>query len=136
MHNDLVTQYASTDGAVYRLGYHLIWCPKYRRCVLVDGVGARLKELLAEKADEHGWEIRALEVMPDHVHVFVFALPKHSPSYIANQFKGYTSRVLRQEFSWLRSRLPTLWSRSYFVATVGNVSEATVQRYIAEQKTR
>lgn len=131
-----MTPYASTDGAVYRLGYHLIWCPKYRRRVLVDGVDVRLKELLSEKAAEHDWEIRALGVMPDHVHVFVFARPKDSPSFVANQFKGYTSRVLRREFSWLRSRLPTLWSRSYFVASVGNVSEGTVQRYISEQKSR
>lgn len=119
---------------MYRLGYHVIWCPKYRRSVLVNGVDVRLKELVLEKAAANGWDVRALEVMPDHVHVFVFAGPNDSPSRIANQFKGYTSRVLRSEFACLRSRLPTLWSRSYFVATVGNVSEAAIAKYIQEQK--
>jgi len=89
-----------------------------------------------EKAAANGWVIRSLEVMPDHVHVFVFAPPRDSPARIANQFKGYTSRVLRSEFAWLRSRIPTLWTRSYFVATVGNVSEAAIARYIEEQKSR
>lgn len=130
----VVMTYDSTDGCVYRLGYHVIWCPKYRRRVLSNGVDDRLKELLYEKAAEQGWDIRALEVMPDHVHVFVFAPPKDSPARIAHQFKGYTSRVLRAEFASLRSRLPTLWTRSYFVASVGNVSEASIAKYIAEQK--
>jgi len=102
--------------------------------VLTDGVDVRLKELLHEKAAEQGWDIRALEIMPDHVHVFVFAPPKDSPARIAHRFKGYSSRVLRSEFASLRSRLPTLWTRSFFVASVGNVSEATIEQYIAEQK--
>lgn len=89
--------------------------------------------LIRAKAAEHSWRIVALEIMPDHVHLFVKAHPSDSPSRIANQFKGSTSRILRQEFPHLRSRLPTLWSRSYFVATVGAVSAATVKRYIDTQ---
>jgi putative transposase len=111
----------------------VVWCPKYRRPVLGGRVKDRLEELIRAKADEHGWEIVALEVMPDHVHLFVKAHPKDSPSYVANQFKGLTSHHLRAEFPHLRSRLPTLWSRSYFVATVGAVSAQTVQRYIETQ---
>lgn len=118
---------------MYSLGYHLVWCPKYRRPVLVGPVAERLRELVKQKCDEHGWSIVALEVMPDHVHLFVRADPEASPSYLANQFKGMTSRVLRQEFPALRSRLPTLWSRSYFASTVGNVSAATIERYIDTQ---
>jgi putative transposase len=78
----------------------------------------------------------AFEVMPDHVHLFVKPHPKHSPAYVANQFKGFTSHHLRAEFAHLRSRLPTLWSRSYLVATVGAVSAQTVQRYIETQDER
>ncbi|WP_433463864.1 IS200/IS605 family transposase [Spirillospora sp. CA-128828] len=121
------------SGGVYDLRYHVVWCPKYRRPVLGGQVAARLEELIRAKAAEHDWEIIALEVMPDHVHLSVKAHTKDSPSRIANQFKGFTSRVLREEFPHLRSRLPTLWSSSYFVATVGAVSQDTVRRYIDTQ---
>ena len=120
----------TSAGAAYDLGYHVVWCPKYRRPVLGGRVKDRLEELIRAKADEHGWEIVALEVMPDHVHLLVKAHPKHSPSYVANQFKGFTSHHLRTEFGHLRSRLPTLWSRSCLVATAGSVPAGTVQRYI------
>jgi putative transposase len=95
-----------------------------------------LRALIEAKAAELHCEIVALEVMPDHVHLFVKTRPKDSPSFIANQFKGFTSRTLRREFPSLRSRLPTLWSRSYFVASVGAVSADTVQRYIDTQYER
>jgi putative transposase len=121
------------SGGVYDLGLHVVWCPKYRRPVLGGRVATRLDELIRDRADEKGWEIVALEVMPDHVHLFVKHDPKSSASYVANQFKGFTSRVLREEFPHLKSRLPTLWSSSYFAASVGAVSADTVQRYIDTQ---
>jgi putative transposase len=99
-------------------------------------VETRLKELLAEKAAAMDVQIEALEVMPDHVHLVVSAPPTDAPQHLANQFKGYTSRVLRQEFPHLRSRLPSLWSRSYYVGSAGQVSEETLKRYIATQKER
>ncbi len=132
-YNRIVAEYQTNRGAAYSLGYHLVWCPKYRRPVLVGPVAKRLRELIEQKADKHGWAIAALEVMPDHVHLFVRADPAASPSYIANQLKGFTSKVLRDEFPALRKRLPTLWSRSYFVSSVGNVSAATIQKYIETQ---
>jgi len=123
-------------GGVYDLGLHLVWCPKYRRSVLTGDVGDRCEELLREKAVEHDWQVVSLQVTPDHVHLFVKTRPSDSPAYVANQFKGYTSRVLRDEFPALKTRLPTLWSRSFFVATVGAVSAETVQRYIDTQRER
>ena len=129
-------RYARNAGAVFSLKYHLVWCPKYRRPVLVGDVAARLKALLTDKAAELGATLHALAVLPDHVHLFVESDPTRAPAHIAAQFKGYTSRVLRQEFGSLRSRLPTLWSRSYFVSTVGHVSERTVTRYIETQGER
>ena len=128
------SRYAQNSGAVFSLKYHVVWCPKYRRPVLVDGVAGRLTALLAEKSAELGMTIHALEVMPDHVHLFVESDPTRCVAEIVNRLKGYTSRVLRQEFPSLRSRLPTLWSRSYYAGSVGHVSAATVERYIAEQK--
>jgi putative transposase len=131
-----VTRYAKNFNAVFSLKFHLVWCPKYRRPVLVDTVAERLKELLLEKSAELGLTIHTLGVMPDHVHLFVEADPTYSVSEITNRLKGYTSHVLRSEFRELRSKLPTLWSRSYYAGTVGHVSEATVRRYIEAQKGR
>ena len=99
----------------------------------VDG---RLKVLLSEAAAEHGVSIQTMEVMPDHLHLFVETDPTLSVAEIVNRFKGRSSRRLRDEFPHLRSRLPTLWSRSYFAATTGQVSEATIRRYIEAQKGR
>jgi putative transposase len=129
-------QVRTSHGGVYDLGYHVVWCPKYRRPVLVGPVAERCEALIREKAAEHDWQIVALEVMPDHVHLFVKTHPTDSPSHVANQVKGMTSRRLREEFPHLRSRLPTLWSRSFFAASVGAVSAATVQRYIDTQYER
>ena len=136
MYSDRVTvtrKVRRFSGGVYDLGLHIVWCPKYRRPVLGGRVAERLDELIRQKAEERGWEIIALEVMPDHVHLFVKHDPKSSASYVANQFKGFTSRVLREEFWHLKSRMPTLWSSSYFAASVGAVSAATVEKYINTQ---
>ena len=129
-------RYARNAGAVFSLKYHLVFCPKYRRPVLVGKVEDRLKELVREIADNRDMTVHALEVMPDHVHTFIESDPRWAPAEIAARFKAVTSRVLRDEFPALRSRLPTLWSRSYFVASVGAVSEATIRRYIEAQKGR
>jgi putative transposase len=115
------SRYAKNAGAVLSLKYHLVWCPEHRRSVLVRPVDTRLKALLREVAGEHNMVIHTLEVMPNHVHLFVEADPTLLVAEIAAHFNGSTSQDLRQEFPHLRSRLPTLWSRSYFAATVGTV---------------
>lgn len=129
-------RYTRNAGAVFSLKYHVVWCPKYRRSVLTPPVDARLKQLIEEVALEHDFTVHTLEVMPDHVHMFVECDPTRSVAEIVNRFKGATSRFLREEFPHLRSRLPTLWSRSYYAGTVGHVSEATVRAYIESQKGR
>lgn len=121
---------------MYNIGFHLIWCPKYRRSVLENEIETCLKQLLQDKATEIGVSLEKMEVMPDHVHLFVKATPTMSPHWIVQQLKGHTSRILRQEFSELRSRLPTLWTRSYYCESVGHISEATVEKYIEEQKNK
>jgi putative transposase len=129
-------QYAKNAGAVFSLKLHIVWCPKYRRPVLEGAVAKRFKQLLHEKTKELGLTIYALEIMPEHVHLFVEHDPTLCVAEIVNRLKGYTSRVLRNEFASLRSRLPTLWSRSYYAGSVGHVSEATIRKYIEEQKGR
>jgi len=101
---------------------------------LVGEVAKDLQTLLYQKAKELDVEIEALEIQPDHVHLFVWSDPTEAPQRLANQFKGFTSRILRQKYSHLRSRIPSLWSRSYYVGTIGHDSEETVKRYIEAQK--
>jgi len=127
-------KYKTSPGCVHNINYHFVWCPKYRRKVLEGQVAKDLKSLIQEKATQIGVIIGALEVMPDHVHVFVQAPPTLSPHRIINQFKGFTSRILRQRHASLVSRLPTLWSRSYYVGVAGFVSESTIKAYIENQK--
>ena len=129
-----MTQYAKNSAAVFSLKYHLVWCPKYRRPVLEGAIVERLREVLESVRAEHGWTIHVLEVMPDHVHLFIESDPIYSVAEIVNRLKGASSRILRSEFPALRSRLPTLWSRSYYAGTVGAVSDAVVRRYIESQK--
>ncbi len=111
-------RYAKNACAVFTLRYHVAWCPKCRRKVLSGQRAVRLRQLLAEVADEKGMTFHAMEIMPDRVHLFVESDPTLSAE-IVNRLKGRSSRVLRQEFPTLRSRLPTLWSRSYYAGTVG-----------------
>jgi putative transposase len=127
-------RWTTSNKAVYNIGYHIIWCPKYRRKVLVDRVEIRLKELLFEKAEQISVSIESLEIMPDHVHVFVKTTPVNAPHYVVQQFKGYTSRILRKEFKFLRTRLPTLWTRSYYIESIGHISESVIRKYIESQK--
>ena len=87
-----------------------------------------------QKTEENGWEIENMEVMPDYVHIFVKTTPSDSPAFVAAQLKGFTSHQLREEFPHLRSRLPTLWTRSYYTESVGHISEETIKKYIDEQK--
>ena len=126
--------YLSSQTSIYFLNYHFVWCPKYRRKVLIDEIHKRLEELTLLKCQELGCEVLALSICPDHVHLFVKASPKLAPNRIVGEIKGYTSRVLRQEFPELRSKLPTLWTRSYFVSTHGHVSDEIIQKYIEAQK--
>jgi putative transposase len=126
-------RYRSSNKTVYSAKYHLIWCPKYRRRVLVDGVDARLKAIIAEVAAEVGVEVIEVEVMPDHVHLLAEIPPTVPLSAFMRLVKGRSSRLLRGEFPRLR-RLPVLWSPSWFVSTVGGAPLAVVRRYVENQK--
>lgn len=128
------TRWTLNNTTVYNIGYHLIWCPKYRRKVLVGEVEKRLKALLQKKAEEIDVSIESLEILPDHLHLFIKAPPTAAPHWIVQQLKGYTSHELRKEFEQLRTRLPTLWTRSYYVESCGHISEDTAKKYIEEQK--
>mgnify|MGYP000108193969 CR=1 FL=1 len=127
-------RWKTNPGCVYNVSYHIIWCTKYRRKLLLGEVEERLRSLLIEKATANGWDIPELEIMPDHVHLFIRSKPTYAVHFVVNQLKGYSSVKLRKEFPKLKSRLPTLWTRSYFVESVGHISEDTMKKYIENQK--
>lgn len=126
--------YKSNKNVVYSCKYHVVWCPKYRRKVLVNGVDIRLKELIESIATEIQLDIIEMEIMPDHVHILLEIDPQFGIHKAVKNIKGKTSRILRQEFPWLRSRIPTLWTNSYFCSTVGGAPLSIIKQYIENQK--
>ena len=126
--------YKSNHNVIYSCKYHIVWCPKYRRKVLINGVDTRLKELIHEIAKELQLEIIEIEVMPDHVHILLEVDPPFGIHRAVKALKGRTSRILRQEYPWLRSRIPTLWTNSYFCSTVGGTPLSVIKQYIENQK--
>lgn len=124
----------NTRHATYEIRYHFVFCPKYRRPVLAGPVGERLQTLIFTVIERLGGRVLNLTVQPDHVHLFVECPPTLAPRQVMHRVKGATSHALRTEFPFLRSRLPSLWTRSYYVGTAGKVSDATIQRYIEAQK--
>lgn len=127
-------KYKSNNNVVYSCKYHVVWCPKYRRPVLVNGVDGRLKELIKEVCGNLNVEIIELEIMPAHVHLLIEVDPQYGVHKAVKQIKGYSSRILRMEFPWLKSRIPSLWTNSYFVSTVGGAPLAVIKQYIENQK--
>ena len=124
-----------SSTCVHNLGFHVIFCTKYRRKVLIGEVENDLKIILNEQAEKNGFEIASLEVMPEHVHIFVKTDPTDSPHRVVQQFKGVSSRILREKHRSLK-KLPTLWTRSYYIESVGHVSEKTIAKYIEDQKNK
>lgn len=124
----------SNNNVVYRCAYHVVWCPKYRRPVIEGDVADRLKQIIREVTAERECNIIELETVPDHVHLLVECDPQYGIHRLVKQIKGRSSRVLRQEFPSLKSRLPTLWTNSYFVATVGGATLEVVKQYVENQR--
>lgn len=127
-------KYKTGNHLVYSCQYHVIFCPKYRRSVLVDGIDQRLKELIKSKESEYGYEVLDMEIMPDHVHLLLDVDPKIGIFTVVSRIKGYTSHELRKEFASLKTRIPTLWTQSKFISSVGAVTLEVVKKYIEEQK--
>ncbi|WP_286294217.1 IS200/IS605 family transposase [Methylomarinovum tepidoasis] len=119
-------------NCVYQTAYHVIWCPKYRRDVLVGEVATTLNELLEELCRERGWPVISREIQPDHIHLFLTIPPAIAVTDAIKILKGVTARRLFQRFPQLKKRLwgGHLWSPSYYVGTAGNMSAETIQRYI------
>lgn len=128
-------KYKSNNNIVYSCKYHVVWCPKYRRKVLTGNIELRLKELIQETCDELQCELLELELMPDHVHLLVDVDPQFGIHSLIKAIKGKTSRILRKEFPVLTTKLPTLWTNSYFVSTVGGAPLEVIKQYIENQKT-
>lgn len=128
-------QYKHSRNKVFLINYHLIWCPKRRKKVLVGDIKTRLEQIIIEVAKEKDIEILALEIMPDHLHLFVSSHPNIPVHNLIKAFKGRSSNLLRKEYPELL-KIPSLWTHSYFISTAGNVSSETIKKYIEEQNTR
>ena len=126
-------EYQRDEHRVHLILYHIVFCPKRRKPVLVGDVAKDVERLIRLKCQEQGWEVIALEVMPDHVHLFVRTWPTTSAAEVVKQVKGITSHELRRKYPYLL-KLPSLWIRSYFVSTAGNVSQEAISRYIDSQR--
>jgi putative transposase len=127
-------KYHSDGHMVYSCQYHVIFCPKYRRAVLEGEIETKLKQLIKDKQKEYGYDILEMEIMPDHVHLLLDVDPKKGIVTVVNMIKGYTSHELREEYPSLKSRLPTLWTHSKFISSVGVVTLEVVKKYIEQQK--
>ena len=127
-------QYKSNNNIVYSCKYHIIWCPKYRRKILVNDVEKRLKQLVYATADDLSVEIIEVETDQDHIHILAEIDPQYGVNKFVRILKGRTSKILRDEFPHLKKRLPTLWTNSYFVSTVGGAPLAVVKQYIENQQ--
>lgn len=130
MHEEIRTNHT----VAYRCHYHVVWCPKYRRKVLLNGVDERLKQIITQASEEYHAVIEDMEVMADHVHLLVIVDPQFGIHRLVKLLKGRSSRFLRQEFPHLKTRMPTLWTNSYFVATVGGAPLELIKQYIEGQK--
>ena len=126
--------YTEKNGIVYKNHYYVLFCTKFMRKVLMDGVDDRLKELLHDVADRKEIKIVELYIMPDHVRMVISMAPDVSPHKSIRELKNYSAGVLREEFPWLKSKLPSLWSRRYLCFTVGEVDEDVVASYMNDQK--
>lgn len=129
-------EYKSNATTVYSCQYHVVFCPKYRRSVLRDGIDARLKELVREYCAQKDMKVLDMEVMPDHVHLLLDIPPMGSPRNEVTALKGFLSHELREAFPKLKSRLPSLWTRSIFISSVGAISLEVVKKYIENQKNK
>ena len=129
-----MSKYNASSHSTYNVAYHIVFSPKYRYNLVRYRAAERLKTLFLQAASHLGIIIQAMEVMPDHVHLFIIARPTISIPQILQYLKGYSSYFMQKEFTYLR-RYPSLWTRSYFVETVGHISEKTVVNYIQNQKT-
>jgi putative transposase len=128
--------WVTARGCVYNIYYHMVWSTKYRKKLLVNEIDERLKELHIQIANEKGIDLKEQEIMPDHVHLFVSAHPKFSPSQMTKIFKGITAKVLFEEFPELRQKewRGHLWNPSYYVGTMGDVTKDVIEKYIKMQK--
>ena len=129
-------RWVNSNTSVYNLGYHIIWCPKYRRKVLINEIENKLKDIIITKCNELDCYVHELNIMPDHVHLFVKTKPTIAPHFLIQQIKGISSRILRNEFKELKRKMPNMWTRSYFIESVGHLSHETIEKYIQEQKNK
>ncbi len=128
-------KYKTSRSVVFNCQYHIIFCPKYRRKILVGKVEKRLKAIINSVAKELSVDIIEMEIDVDHIHILAGIHPQLGVNKFVKTIKGRSSRLLREEFPALKTKLPTLWTNSYFVSTVGGAPLKVVKQYIENQQT-
>lgn len=129
-------KFKSNNNVVFSCNYHVVWVTKYRKKYLTGDIEKRLKQVCIDVANECNFEIKEMECERDHIHLLLDIDPHFGVHKAVKRMKGRSSRMLRQEFALLRQRLPTLWTNSYFVCTVGGAPLAIIKQYIESQKER
>jgi len=125
--------YQRDEHRIHLIVYHLIWCPKRRKKILTGEIKEDCESVIREKCETKGWKILELAIQSDHIHLFVRCWPSDSASDVVRHCKGAAFRFLRQKYPEVLKKLPSLWTRSFFASTVGNVSSETIRKYIEAQ---
>ena len=131
-------EYKSLNHCKYLVQYHLVWCPKFRFKVLKEGIDQSLQNILFDICKKYKYNILALEVMSDHIHIFLSTKPTIAPTDIVRTLKSISAIKLFKEYPKLKrfyAQCGSFWSKGYFVITIGNVSSHTIKRYIQNQNT-
>ena len=126
-------EYKRDEHRVHLIVYHIIWCPRRRKKILTGEIATACEQAIREKAINKGWEILELAMQADHIHLFIRVFPSVSASMVVKELKGKTAHTLCQRFPELRNKVPSVWTKSYFASTAGNVSAETIQKYIEAQ---
>lgn len=130
----MTVQYQRDEHRVHLVVYHLIFCPKRRKSVLVGGIAKECERLIEQKCETNGWQVLKLVVQPDHVYLFVRVFPTNAAADVVKEIKAHTSHELKLKFPELKRRLPSLWTRSYFASTAADISDDVIRQYIQAQK--
>jgi len=125
-------EYNRDEHRVHLIVYHLVWCPKRRKPVLIDNIAKDCETLIRKKCEEHGWDIINITIQPDHIHLFIRVFPTNSAAEVVKECKGLASYELRRKYPELK-KLPCMWTKSYFASTAGNISAENIQKYINAQ---
>lgn len=131
-----IKQYHSSDHLIFSCQYHVIFCPKYRRKIFINPLDKSLKEIFLKIAEKYNFKIMEMEVMPDHIHLLIDCNPRFGIMECVKKLKMISAHEIVQLYPEIKSKIPSVWTRSTFISSVGSVSLETVKTYIENQKNK